>query len=622
MHILNNFKEIFFKLHIYFCALIVLIIHQSIFLTYLDIGSYHFDFQSALSRLIFGKIWFLKNGLTIPWFTPHICCGAPYYANPQSEFYSPIQLLFIYLKPLTTFKLIFFIYSLLSIVGTFLVLKKIFKLSSNASLIGSSIFLFNHYFAFHYLSGHIGWGLFSIIPIFFYVSALSLFKKEKKYSFFLVISSALIFAMMMHSGGSRIIMEILVSIFFLILLHLVTFKDLKIILYVGLSVVIGLIISSSKIYAAWSFVEGLPREIDPIYFKNIRSFISLFLSFFFLTPKTEIFDDVASIAASLTIEEFSFNISILPLIILILYLRNFPQFTRDKFKLFFSFVILLSVFILILLNFSNTYLGSIVRKIPFITNDWITFRMLAPLIILFSVLSAIMFDKVKFKKLELITYLFISIIVIQNISLDRNKLYKIFKHTALETMFNHNITKENVDNYKINEVITILDENSKYAGPNQHDFFLKNQSIQFCYFTIFGYDLEKLKPVVSDIIFDNHLNWIVNENLIIGKRMGSKLNVYTGNPLFERNDKLNFVNPSCYLNPDENNCEENFLFKSKKKDDLIKFLNYKPFEFKLSVLQITLNYLSLIVYILCIIYFAYFVIYLIIKQKKTPSSFT
>ena len=58
MHILNNFKEIFFKLHIYFCALIVLIIHQSIFLTYLDIGSYHFDYQSALSRLIFGKIWF------------------------------------------------------------------------------------------------------------------------------------------------------------------------------------------------------------------------------------------------------------------------------------------------------------------------------------------------------------------------------------------------------------------------------------------------------------------------------------------------------------------------------------------------------------------------------------
>ena len=96
--------------------------------------------------------------------------------------------------------------------------------------------------------------------------------------------------------------------------------------------------------------------------------------------------------------------------------------------------------------------------------------MLAPLIILFSVLSAMMFDKVKFKKLELITYLFISIIVIQNISFDRDKLYKIFKHTALETMFNHNITKENVDNYKINEVITILDENSKYAGPNQHDF--------------------------------------------------------------------------------------------------------------------------------------------------------
>ena len=173
------------------------------------------------SRLTFGKIWFLKNGLTIPWFTPHICCGAPYYANPQSEFYSPIQFLFLFLKPLTTIKVIFFTYSLLSYFGSYLLLKNIFKLSKNASLIGSTIFLFNHYFAFHYLSGHIGWGLFSLIPIFFYVAAMSFNSTNKQHSLFLIISSAIIFAIMMHSGGTRIIMEILVSIYFLTILHLI-----------------------------------------------------------------------------------------------------------------------------------------------------------------------------------------------------------------------------------------------------------------------------------------------------------------------------------------------------------------------------------------------------------------
>ena len=63
-----------------------------------------------------------KNGISIPWFTPHICCGAPYYANPQSEFYSPIQFLFIIFKPLTSIK-IHFLYSLISFIGSYLLLK-------------------------------------------------------------------------------------------------------------------------------------------------------------------------------------------------------------------------------------------------------------------------------------------------------------------------------------------------------------------------------------------------------------------------------------------------------------------------------------------------------------------
>ena len=33
-------------------------------------------------------------------------------------------------------------------------------------------------------------------------------------------------------------------------------------------------------------------------------------------------------------------------------------------------------------------------------------------------------------------------------------------------------------------------------------FFLKNESITFCYFSIFGYDLELLRPIVSDLMFN------------------------------------------------------------------------------------------------------------------------
>ena len=600
-----------------FIGLIIFTFHQLIFLTYLNIGSFHFDFQSAFSRLTFGKIWFLKNGISIPWFTPHICCGAPYYANPQSEFYSPIQLLFILFAPLTSIKITFFLYSLLSFVGSYLLLKNSFKLDKQASLIGSSIFLFNHYFAFHFLSGHIGWGLFSIIPIFFYIAEKSLKKTKKLNSIFLIFSAGLIFSMMMHSGGSRIIMEILVSIYFLILLHLIKYKNFKIILNVGFSVFIGLLISSSKIYAAWSLVEGLPREVPPMEFKNLFSFIKNFFNFFFLVPKANV--EFALSAAVLTIEEFSFNISILPLIILIIFVRDLPQITKDKFKLFLSYIVLISVFILILLNFPNSLLGSLVRKIPFISNDWISIRMLAPLIILFSFISAMMFEKISFRNKNLITILFISIIIVQNLLFDRSKLNNIFIHSVagINKYLDLDITKSNVNKFKIDKIVTVLDEDSNFDGPKQHDFFLKNESIVFCYFSIFGYDLELLKPIVSDLMFDYKEYTKLRKDITPTRKLGSDtMYLYKGDPLSENGKNLNFINPACYLNPEDNDCKNNFLFKEDNKKELIKFLNYKPYNFKHSKIQKLFNIISIVTFIFSLIFITYFIISKFLDKKK------
>ena len=89
-------KNIYFYL---FCFFIILS-HQILFQSYLFSDYFHYDWQSVLSRLIFGKIWFYNNGFSIPWFAPHICCGIPFFADPQSEYFSLTQILFS-LDPLT-----------------------------------------------------------------------------------------------------------------------------------------------------------------------------------------------------------------------------------------------------------------------------------------------------------------------------------------------------------------------------------------------------------------------------------------------------------------------------------------------------------------------------------------
>ena len=95
------------------------------------------------------------------------------------------------------------------------------------------------------------------------------------------------------------------------------------------------------------------------------------------------------------------------------------------------------------------------RKIPFISNDWISIRMLAPLIILFSFLSALMFETIKFK--QKFNYYFIYLyIIFQNLLFDRNKLYNIFKHSdaGINNYLNLEITKSNVNKFKIDKVVS------------------------------------------------------------------------------------------------------------------------------------------------------------------------
>ena len=181
------------------------------------------------------------------------------------------------------------------------------------------------------------------------------------------------------------------------------------------------------------------------------------------------------------------------------------------------------------------------------------------------------------------------------------------------------ITKSNVNKFKIDKIVTVLDEDSNFDGPKQHDFFLKNESIVFCYFSIFGYDLELLKPIVSDLMFDYKEYTKLRKDITPTRKLGSDtMYLYKGDPLFENGKNLNFINPACYLNPDDNDCKNNFLFKKDNKKELIKFLNYKPYDFEHSKIQKLFNIISIVTFIFSLIFFTYFIISKFLGKKKNP----
>ena len=602
------------KIYFYLISALVIFFHQYLFQYYLSSGYFHYDWQSALSRLIFGKLWFLNNGLAVPWFTPHVCCGLPFFANPQSEFYSLTQILFNILQPLAFIKILFLLYSVISYFGFFILSKKIFNLSNNSSIIGSSLFLFNHYFIFHYLSGHIAWSVFCLIPILFYLNCLSFdHRDDLKKSLFYLVSSSLVFSLMMHSGGSRIIVEILLSIYFLTLIHIIKFRNLKIIIYIFFASLIGLCISSSKIYSAWVFVSNFPRDLEPIQFLSFYDFVKVFFDFFFLFPQNEIKDHIITYSHNVSIEELSFNISILPLIILSIFLSNFRKLPKIKIQIFTILVLLISMLVIILLGFSNTFLGNLIQNLPIITNDWVVFRMYAPFIIIFCLTSSFMFEKINLKHNKIFTVIFLSIVILQNAVLDERKLNSVLIH-SLDNFLNSNINAQNFQKFEINKIISILDENSTFDAPKQHDFFLENKSIQFCYFSIFGYDLKQFIPIAKDLVFNSKIKMKAKESER-NNNLKKFVNILEGDPYYLNDGSFNFINPACFLNPKENDCEKNYFFKENNKSELVKFLKYKSYKFKHSNKQLFFNYLSLIVFLLSIFYTVYWCLNFLVKKK-------
>ena len=593
-------------------TLIVLFFHQIIFLDYLNFGKFHFDFQSTLSRLIFGKIWFFKNGLSVPWFTPHICCGLPFYADAESEYYSLTQLLFIIFKPLTSFKVLFFIYSLVAFFGSFLLIRKIFQLSYSASLVGSTLFLYNDFFIFHFMSGHFSFAPFIFIPIYFYYCCRAYdFKNDKIKSFFYLSIASLIFALLCHSGGSRILPIVMMSLFFMTMLHINKFNEPKIIIFIFLATFIGLMISSSKIYSALSFIWSMPRDSQPLYFNSLIDFFKTTLNMFFFIPYEDLYYNLSGSIWKLGMEEMSLNVSVIPVIIFLIYLRNIQNpFTKNKFSNISIYLSIVMILIIFLSSFSNTLIGNFIVNLPILNLDWVTIRMFSSLIIPICLVSSMMFDKINFKYLKSILILFLGIIVFQNFIFDKNELKKRFEHN-LDNFINFEVNFENINDIKIDKITAEVGIDGSYQGRSSHESFLKNISTAFCYFPILGYNLENLKPIVKDLKYDkNFLAKLDNGNII---------KIEEGNPLDLNNGSFNFVNPSCYINPKKNDCEKNFLFKQDNKQELINFLNYKKFNFNQLYVQIFFNYISVITLIFLIGFNLFYLTRIIFKKdKKKP----
>ena len=598
---IHNIKKNFFFLILFF---IVLTVHQLIFQQFFpnSNGMVGHDYQQFIPNFMFGKIWFKNNFLSIPWFSPSFCCGIPFFADPQTMYYSIPQIIHLIFDPVLSLKIFFFILSAISYLGMFLLMKKNFKLNNYISLLCASLFLFNGFFVYRAIAGHAAYLSYIFVPLycFFIINFL-----QSKSSYIYLILSAIVFANFFHSGSGPIILIIFTSILTILLLYSHVENSLKIFSKFFQSLLLGGLISLSKITASLHFLSNFPRQYPATEFHSLAAYFKNFFLSFFIKPNQNYFNENITSMIPFGIHEMEYAISIVPIILIFFIFFIDRKFLKlNYYNIRFIFLLFFIFFFPVFLNVDFVNQFQMIKKIPILNSTWIQFRWMAIYILPIIIISGLLIKNLNigYKSKNYLVIFLISILLIQNLIKDNSWHFNDQKYDMKNAIdFSKNIEK-NID-YDIKGPAILLDKSGRAKKVNnKNDMFFFSYSPILCYQAIFGYGLEKLN--IKQIAFNS------KQVLQDGSFM------YYSDKLDQKEGRFMLFNPSCFLHPKENNCLPGDTFKISEKDQLIQFTNYQKFKFKQSKIQIFSNYVSLFVFLICLVYLIYHLTIFVFGTRK------
>ena len=603
-----------------FLFLFILIVHQYIFQNFFpnskDLLGH--DYEYFIPNFIFGKIWFSNNFFSVPWFTPSFCCGIPFYADPQSMYYSIPQIIFLIFNPILSVKIIFFILSSISYVGMFLLIRGNFKYNGYVSLLCASLFLFNGFFVYRAIAGHVAYLSYIFVPLYCYFLIKSFENWSNNSSYVYLILSAIIFANFFHSGSSPIILIIFTSILSVLLFYSHLINSFKIFFKFILSLLLGILISLSKITATLFFLSNFPRKYATTEFHSFISFIKTFFLSFFLKPNEKYFNDnitslspfgvndEKSTGVQFGVHEMEYSVSLVPIILLFfIFFLNKKNIKLNYYNIrfFLLLVLIFSIPVFLNINFLNQF--QLIEKIPILNSTWVQFRWMSIYILPIIIISGLIIQNLNFnisqKKYLVIAMIFV--LLAQNFTKDNSSHFNNQSYDT-QNVIDFSLKLRTGKIPKISGPAILMNE---FGSPKivdyKNDMFFSSYSPLTCYQPIFGYDLKRLPA--QQIRFDSKLMLSGDSYMLYADKLS------------EHNGKLNLFNPSCFLFPEENNCLPGDTFKISDKKKLIKFANYEKFEFKQNKFQIVSNYISIFTFVGCLLYLIYrFFIFIHNLRKK------
>lgn len=521
------------------------------------------DHQYFLPKLLFGRLWWMKNGwAAVPWFSPVACGGLPAFPNPQDLFFSVPQLLSFCVDPLRAVHLTLLGFAAIGLVGSYGLLRRSFGLSSPASMLGATIFLFNGFFAYRMAIGHITAHGFMLLP------AIALFwtrpREGGRWSEGRnVVSAGLLLAYLLLTSA-QFLLPFLAALGAVGLLHLAVHGERRrFVLRLAGSLAVGCSLGAAKLVASLTLLSHFPRADYPLPgLTSLLTVARVALSALFIGPPDELArKSLVNIRWELGRHEFEYGVTVVPLLVLLTCIAGWLVRHRKRGGSSFIRIRLIETILLagvlalpLVLNLYTPRWNAFLEALPILASTSTYVRWFCIYIPVTSLLVALLFDanvpgvRLKWSIQGAAALAIVAI----NASADL-AYYEAQTYDPREIVDAHAALQSSGQVPLITQLV-----------PGGAHAFLRGASTLACYEPLFGYRLEafprgELRP----------------------------------GPALSEAPILNVKNPACYVFPEENACAPGAHFRQAQRREAAAFLGYRPFDFRRSSAQKAAEVLSL-----------------------------
>lgn len=533
------------------------------------------DYSFVLPNLLDGYFWIKRNGLFEPfWFTPAFCGGQPVMGDQGSTFYSVTQLLTLMVDPIASVYLTVLLFASLGFWGFYLLLRSCFGTSTQAAVLGGALFMFNGFFIYRMMVGHLTFHAVMLIP---WIAYFLLLPTKVSVSTILLagVAAGSMFAYGAYSGLSFMLLPCALAVLTIICIHRFAghkSSDLAQRSLVAALVATGL--SAAKLEAVFSFLQHFPRSDYSLPgFASTWDATRLLFSALFFAP-IDIAQQAEPLLANaqwaLLRHEWEYGVTWVPLLIILagtaLVIGRMrganPKLNSAKWR----WLSLLGLILIVplALNIYTPEWNALLKQVPVVKSSstllrW--FLIYIPVVIIFSVL---LLDKIS----SLINLrngiLACALLTLIAITAFKDRAYYQSQpynpRTIVGAWWNASKVQPGIQ-----RITALVDENGHVQMEGQgNDMVAAGGSQLACYNPIFGYRLEHF-PVKS---------------------------LHPGPVLEERDGLLNIKNPACYLYPKQNRCTPGDHFTAAQLGEAQTFANYRPYPFEFSTAQKIANWIT------------------------------